>query len=452
MLRQTYRPLAVVVLIAAIANAPIRWAVAGDPTELLPDGFLQQTSLSGAPLPTSWSQDSVRWQAELAGYGQSMPIVWRSRIYVTCVAGDQKDECVVECFEAATGARVWQYRQASSHKVKSGPMISRAAPTPVCDEQAIYAFFETGDLIALSHDGSLLWQLDLQDQFGAFENKFGLSASVSHYGNRLYILLDHKGESSLVSLNKRDGTLHWRTPRGRREHSWSSPAIIHVEKRPTIVCSSPGSIAAYDIDTGELLAEFTDVGGNSVATPVDLGSGRFLMASLVRPADGPSRGALTSNMLLRLESNEGALRFRRLWVAEDARGSFASPILHREECYFVNPQGVLYCVDAGTGEQRYAKRLPCGGCWATPIACNDRVYFFGRDGQTTILRAGSKYEILVEENFLKPEFAEEHVDTDQSPALARNSRPSLYAVVAMPKGLLFRFGSHLFMVPPAPTP
>lgn len=43
-------------------------------------------------------------------------------------------------------------------------MMSRAAPTPVVDEKAIYAFFESGDLIALSHSGETLWKTSLASE------------------------------------------------------------------------------------------------------------------------------------------------------------------------------------------------------------------------------------------------------------------------------------------------
>jgi outer membrane protein assembly factor BamB len=414
---------------------------------LSPSGFLQQSSLPLIALPTRWNGESIAWKAEIDGYGQSMPIVHRGMIYVTSVAGNDKDECVITCFDNVTGHSVWQYRQPSSHRVESGPMVSRAAPTPVCDNSAIYAFFETGDLICLSHTGSLIWCLDLQKELGSFENKFGLSASVAQLSDHIFLLLDHEGESSIAAVNKSDGTLHWKSNRGSRSHNWSSPAVIHVDDVPVIVCSSPGAIDAYSATTGELLANYNDVGGNSVATPIDLGEGRFLVASLVRPADGPSRGALTSNMMLQLSVSEEGYRFKKRWVADNARGSFASPIRHREECYFLNPQGVVYCVDAETGKEHYSQRLPCGGCWATPIAWGELIYFFGRDGKTTVLRAGPKFEVVAEDNMLKPDdSAIDSLNEGENP-LARNSQPSLYATVVTNEGLVFRFGSSLLMVP-----
>ena len=442
------RQFSVVVCFAVVGFWVLPSTSLGDElTETSPSGFLQQTNLSSIVLPTEWTGNPIQWEVELDGYGQSMPIVHRNIVYVTSVSGNEKDECVVDCFDIATGKSEWQYRRPSSNRVASGPMVSRAAPTPACDDSAIYVFFETGDLLCLSHAGALNWQIDLQKAFGSFENKFGLSASIAQSGEHIFLLLDHEGTSSIVSLYKSDGTVRWKSDRGSRGHNWSSPAIIDVDGIPVIVCSSPGAIDAYDVSTGELLATYTNVGGNSVATPIDLGDGRFLVASLIRPADGPSRGALTSNMMLQLVVESQEYQFRKLWVAENARGSFASPILYKTECYFVNPQGVVYCVDAATGKEHYAKRIPCGGCWATPIACDEHIYFFGRDGQTTVLRAGPKFEIVAEENLVKPDaLADEEMDVAQQP-LARNSRPSLYATVVTNEGLIFRFGSSMSMIP-----
>lgn len=127
-------------LVSAFAAAT--HATAAEPTTSGPTGFLQQTSLPAVGLPTKWSNESIRWQVELTGYGQSMPIAHQGRIYVSSVFGELKNECVVECFQSSSGKKLWQYRQPSSHQVESGPMVSRAAPTPVCDETAVYLFLK----------------------------------------------------------------------------------------------------------------------------------------------------------------------------------------------------------------------------------------------------------------------------------------------------------------------
>ena len=60
---------------------------------------------------------------------------------------------------------------------------------------------------------------------------------------------------------------------------------------------------------------------------------------------------------------------------------------------FVNKVGVAFCLDLKTGEERWRARLG-GEVWASPLAAGDRIYFFGLDGKTFVMRAGAKMEQL----------------------------------------------------------
>ncbi len=59
----------------------------------------------------------------------------------------------------------------------------------------------------------------------------------------------------------------------------------------------------------------------------------------------------------------------------------------------MNRAGVVYCLDANTWEQKYAQRIK-QSCWATPIAMGDRIYFFGKEGITTVIAAGPEFKEL----------------------------------------------------------
>ena len=410
-------------------------------------GFLP-TAESATPesLPLKWQPGDAAWSVDLEGYGQSAPLIWRNRTYVSSVIGDRKEKYVLRCIDLQIGSTVWDCTFASSFPADSSPMVSRAAPTPICDSNAIYLFVESGDLLAIDFDGKVRWHRSLQKDFGAFENKFGLSSTPVQNDDAIFILMDHKGESSLVAINKSDGNDKWRVNRGLRVHSWSSPAMINVDGTPTLVCSSSGTLDAYDCQDGRLLCTNQEVGGNSVATPYDLGNGRFLVSSLIRPADGPSEGALKSNLLARMHRDGSQFKINIEWIAEDARGSFASPIEHAGNCYWINPLGVLYCLDSKTGKQNYAKRLSCGACWATPLGIGDRIYCFGKEGETVVVRTGDSFEEISTGNraWVDDLDAESKPETKRAPGVP--ARPSQYAVVAVDRAFVFRRGDRLVRI------
>ncbi len=45
------------------------------------------SSITVGQLPSVWNPESIAWQRELTGYGQSSPVIYRGRVFVTSVAG-----------------------------------------------------------------------------------------------------------------------------------------------------------------------------------------------------------------------------------------------------------------------------------------------------------------------------------------------------------------------------
>ena len=44
--------------------------------------------------------------------------------------------------------------------------MSKGAPTPAVDAERLYAFFDSGDLLALTHDGQTVWHRKLGAEYG----------------------------------------------------------------------------------------------------------------------------------------------------------------------------------------------------------------------------------------------------------------------------------------------
>ena len=148
-------------------------------TQAVWPGFLGAgaTPVDADAVPRSWSpDDGIAWKVELPGHGQSSPVVWGSQVFVTAVEGPNKEKCHVVALNLSDGKEAWRYTLESTHPMKDSLYISRAAPTPVVDDERIVVFFESGDLVALDHQGAELWKRSLGAEYGKFENQFGLSA------------------------------------------------------------------------------------------------------------------------------------------------------------------------------------------------------------------------------------------------------------------------------------
>lgn len=404
-------------------------------------------------LPLNWTPESVSWKATLPGEGQSSPVVWGDSAFVTTVEGPNKETYHVSRIDLTDGKVDWTKSVQSTDPVESTYLVSRAAPTPVCDAASVYVFFESGDLVALTHQGEEVWKRSLSQDYGRFDNKFGLAASPVQDEHSLYILIDHAGPSYLLAINKKDGSTRWKTPRESRR-SWSSPFLATIDGQAQIVCSSVGSVDGYDADAGKQLWSHTDVGANSSATPIVFHGNQVLLGAAVRPSEGTSEKAERTNLLGRIVRNDDGWKFVVEWVAEKARGSFSSPVSLQNRAYWINSSGVIYCLDLKSGKELFSKRLPCGPCWATPIPVGDRIYAFGKDGITTVLQASDEYIELAASNRLwaAPEEAEKKADApsiqgEQDPsrrrAMQNAAGPIQYGAVIIPNQILIRSGNTL---------
>ncbi len=379
-------------------------------------------------------------------------MIWGDQVFVTTVEGANKEKLHVICLSLADGKVQWDYVHESSNPEENSVYISRAAPTPVVDAQRVYVFFEGGDTVALNHAGELQWHRSLSKDYGKFANKFGLSASPVLMNDRLVVLVDDEGPSYLVALSVQDGSVLWKADRASRS-SWSSPAAVTLDGVPQVVISSAGSVDGYDPADGKLLWTWTDVGGNTATTPLMAGENQFLIAASPGRSGENSANARKSNGLMRVRKEGDAWKPEMVWRNEAATPSWASPIAHQGFAYWVNRTGVIYCVDVATGEQKYAERSK-QSCWATPLPLGDRIYFFGKDGTTTVIAAGPEYRELATNTLWLPDQPPtdngapkaEEASEERRAAAAMFSGPTQYGVAAVSGSLLIRVGSHVYCI------
>ncbi|MCA9048070.1 MAG: PQQ-binding-like beta-propeller repeat protein, partial [Planctomycetaceae bacterium] len=365
-------------------------------------GFLGigATAIDPATLPLEWSPTSnVSWQTELVGTGQSSPLIWGDKVFVTSIDGNMKEDCHVTALSLADGSRLWDHKMESAQPVRSNYFQSRSAPTPAVDGERVYAFFETGKLVALSHDGKELWVRNLVDEFGEFEVRIGMASSLAQTADSVFVLVDHEGPSYLLAVDKATGETKWQTERFSRQ-SYASPIVLDICGQPQVVVSSEGSVDGYDPATGDQLWTMEGVGGNRSTTPLPFGDSRFLISASPGMHDEQLDEAKESNFAMQVVKTDDGFETKVLWKVAKAMPSFGSPMVHQGLAYWVNNVGVLYCFNAETGETVYTKR---SGqlCWATPLGLGDHVYLFGKDGLTTVIAAGPDFKVITKNELIE---------------------------------------------------
>ncbi len=166
-----------------------------------------------------------------------------------------------------------------------------------------------------------------------------------------------------------------------------------------------------------------------------------------------------SNLCLRIVPDSAA-GYEVAWKAKKATCHYVSPLVHRGHAYYLNQAGVLFCLDAKTGEEAYAKRTS-GPCWAEPIACGGHVYLFHKDGRTTVVKAGPRYEAVGTNRLWKegsPPLPGRSYDYEPTgPKDPRRAKPPahyldplVYGAAAVDGAFFVRLGTRLYCVAGTP--
>src|SRR5262245_49088937 len=76
-------------------------------------------------LPLEWGdQRNVAWRADLPGYGQSSPVVWKNQVFLTSVEGTSKEKLLVSAYDLKRGGRLWLNQYDSSMPMKDANTVS----------------------------------------------------------------------------------------------------------------------------------------------------------------------------------------------------------------------------------------------------------------------------------------------------------------------------------------
>ncbi|PYR34683.1 MAG: hypothetical protein DMF90_16305 [Acidobacteria bacterium] len=134
---------------------------------------------------------------------------------------------LVEAFDRRTGSRLWSYRfEAAGPLPPTHDKHNLASPSPVSDGELVYAWFGTGQIVALDMNGKLVWQRHLGLEISPFVINWGHSSSPTLYRELLVLLCDHEPASYLLALDKRTGKERWKADRGKGRQSYSTPFVV----------------------------------------------------------------------------------------------------------------------------------------------------------------------------------------------------------------------------------
>ena len=337
----------------------------------------------GFDLPTRWDgQTNIAWKTPIDGVGYSSPIVVGEHVFLTTADSWGAWRGVV-CLDLRTGQERWRRTIADDDPEVASSMTSHAAATPASDGRRVVAAFGRAGIVCYDLSGMLLWHRSL----GRFESELGLASSPVIADGVVYLVCDHDGDgyrsfdSYLLALDVVTGGELWRTPRNGLYRSWSTPLVLGK----TLVVSAQDEVRGYDRRSGRVA--WSVAGNDGWVAPSPVFAHELIFASSGRAGPLVAIGAAGG-----LDRDGGELA-AIAWQAPTGGAYVCSPIVYGDYLYVHDESGVLSCYHAATGKREYRRRLE-GKFYASAVAGDGRLYFLNDAGETHVVRAGPRFELL----------------------------------------------------------
>ena len=385
--------------------------------------------------PTHWSEKkNVRWKVPVEGFGTSTPIVWGNKVFLlTAINTGKVDpslprpedqpkrvfdithpnttyEYIVLCLDRKSGKTLWR-RVATKMIPHEGTHRDNnfASASPTTDGERLYCWFGSAGLFCYDLEGKKLWERNLgKVKIGA---SLGEGCSPVLHKDKLVVVRDNRGQSTIHVLNAKNGETIWMKNRNTR-NGWSTPAVVEHEGKTQVITtasrqkegdrSNPGKVISYDLENGNVIWECSGLTDNAIPCPIVEDGIAYCMT-----------GYQGFSLLAVPISGKGDQSENILWRGNLGTPYVPSAVLYDGLLYFTQSnQAILSCVDAKTSKVLMERTRIKGlsNVYASLIGAGNHVYVFGRYGKTAVIKRTGKFD-LVATNTLSDRF-------DASPAVA----------------------------------
>lgn len=395
----TSKPFTVCLIVCLIAAGAAR--VRGDwPQFRGPQGNGLATATDEKPrgLPLHWSEtENVTWKTAIPHRGWSSPVVVDGQVWLTTATLEGHDFFVI-CVDEESGAIRFHERLFHSDDPEplGNEMNSYASPTPVIEAGRVYVHFGSYGTACLdTGTHRVLWRrTDLPCRHFR-----GPGSSPILFEDLLILTMDGVDVQYLAALDKATGRTVWRTdrtanwddldadgkPRGEGDlrKAYSTPLIVDVNGTEQMLSVGAKALYGYDPASGRELWKVHHRAFSGAARPVYSKGIAYMIAGFGKTdlfaIDVSGQGDVTDTHLL--------------WKTSSGMPRTPSPLLVDDLLFTVSDTGTALCLDAATGVRIWRQYIR-GHHAASPLYADGRVYYFNQRGETTVLKASRRYEVL----------------------------------------------------------
>jgi outer membrane protein assembly factor BamB len=340
--------------------------------------------------PVHWSAtENIVWRTTLPGAGASSPITTGGKVFVTCYTGEgSKVQRFLVCVDEQSGEILWQktIKGVENETRPNGMLLGHgyASSTPATDGERVYVLFGKSGVFAFDLEGKQLWQKSV----GTGSDRMGFGSGASPIVFKNLVIVNAAAESKTIyAFDGKTGSEVWKSPAESLEGCWGTPLLVDLpDGKQELVISVPYEIWGFNPASGKFLWYSEGVQTNALCTSLVARDG---IVYAVAGGPGP-RGSAA----VRAGGTDDVTKTHVLW--KNSTGAYVpSPVLVGDHLYWVNDDGIAYCISRETGKTVYNKRLQgAGQVYASLVAAGDKLYAVARNGKTFVLAAGPEFEQL----------------------------------------------------------
>lgn len=358
-------------------------------------------------LPVKWSPtENVRWKVALPAPGNSTPIIWGERIYLTQAheltkwppkvpenfAGGSSagghaiaEKRSVLCFRKSDGKLLWQGDTIYKEQEITHPTNPFCSASPVTDGARVIASLGSAGLVCYDMDGKLLWKYDV----GKLEHLWGTASSPILYQDLCILWCGPGDRQFLLAVDKKTGKKVWETPEPGGDTgittrkflgSWATPIIARVGDQDQLIFAVPYALKGYDPLTGKQLWSAARMAGSYCYTsPLHIDGLAVYGRSLLKLG---GKGDVSKDQV--------PYRVGSMYIS--------SAVVHGDYLYTYNNVGVPACYEWKSGKELWKSQIenrPGGHtAWGSPVYADGRIYITDQRGTTSVFAAGPNYKLL----------------------------------------------------------
>ena len=377
-------------------------------------------------VPTTWSADkNIKWKISLDAAGNSTPIVWKDRIFLTS-ANEDGSRRSLTCFARADGKQLWQRDTSYEPKEPTHETNPYAAPSPVTDGERVIVWHGSAGVFAYDFDGRELWNKDL----GAFTHIWGYAASPVIDGDRVILSCGPGIRCLLIALDKRTGHEIWKRdlPEAQAKKpeefvgSWSTPVLHTSGGRKQLLLSLPHELRSFDPKSGKDLWTCKGLGPLAYTSPLPAGDVAVAMS-----------GYHGAALACRTDGSGDVTATHRLWLHEEKNPQrVGSGVIVGEHLYILNEPGIAWCIELKSGKKLWEKRIGPSS-WSSMAYVDGRIYAPAMNGDTLVLAVNQSECEVIAKNTLDGETTRASLAFADREIFVRSYK-HLYCIAEAPAG------------------